>query len=60
MNSGSASFKDGAEHGRVEERKRCAEIARSHISQDKDWDTSLWNQACERIALKIETADIVR
>ena len=38
------------------ERERCAKIARSLISSDPDWDSGLWNQACERIALKIETA----
>lgn len=36
------------------ERERCAKIARSLISTDTEWDTSYWNQACERIALKIE------
>lgn len=37
------------------ERERCAKIARSLISADTDWDNGLWNQACELIALKIET-----
>lgn len=36
------------------ERKRCAKIARDHASNDTDWDTSYWNQACEGIALRIE------
>jgi hypothetical protein len=36
------------------ERARCATVARAQASRDTDWDTSYWNQACERIALQIE------
>ncbi len=36
------------------ERKRCATIARSLIANATDWDSSYWDQACERVALEIE------
>ena len=42
------------------ERDRCIEIARSLISTDPDWDSSQWNQACERIAMAIEMGAEVR
>ncbi len=40
-------------------REQCAAIARSLISNDTDWDTSYWNQACERIAMAIEMGAVV-
>ena len=46
-----------AKNALEQERARCAAIAREHASKDSDWDNGLWNQACERIALKIESAD---
>lgn len=36
-----------------EERERCAQIAEGQVSDAKDWDTSYWNQACQRIAIFI-------
>ena len=49
-----------ARNARLEEQvreayERCAKVADGMASKDDDWDSSAWDQACERIAFSIRT-----
>ena len=38
------------------ERERCAALCDELIQRPANWDSSYWNQACERIAMKIRAS----
>ena len=50
------SAKDAWEAATIAERERCAKLCEEMIQRADDWDSSYWDQACDRIAMKIRAS----